>query len=186
MRIAMRGIDGDAALAGVGRPLDMARAEGERLAAAAREHDGAGVDPLHLDARDRPGVGPRPRLCLAPGGDGLVKGALQQHLREQRLGVDVGALAEQDQAGEGEKKGKDEAGHLVTSRHCERSEAIHLNRNHERMDRVVASLLAMTSHGRKRARAALGGRWKPRALWKRRWGGLLFSSDVNAVTSDAD
>ncbi len=29
-----------------------------------------------------------------------VEGALQQHLREQRLGVDVGALAEQDQADE--------------------------------------------------------------------------------------
>ena len=58
MRIAMRGIDGDAALAGIGRAFDMAGTEGERLAAAAREHDGAGVDPLHLDARDRPGVRP--------------------------------------------------------------------------------------------------------------------------------
>ena len=58
MRIAVRGIDGDAALAGIGRALDMARTESERLAAAAREHDGAGVEPLHLDARDRPGVGP--------------------------------------------------------------------------------------------------------------------------------
>ena len=58
MRIAVRGIDGDAALAGIGRPLDMARTEGERLAAAACEHDGAGMEPLHFDARDRPGVRP--------------------------------------------------------------------------------------------------------------------------------
>ena len=58
MRIAMRGIDGDAALAGIGRALDMTGTEGERLAAAASQHDGAGIDPLHLDPRDRPGVGP--------------------------------------------------------------------------------------------------------------------------------
>ena len=58
MRIAVRRIDGDAALAGIGRAFDMARTEGERLAAAACEHDGAGMDPLHLDAGDRPGVRP--------------------------------------------------------------------------------------------------------------------------------
>ena len=43
MRIAVRGIDGDAALAGFRRAFDMTRAEGERLAAAACERDGAGV-----------------------------------------------------------------------------------------------------------------------------------------------
>ena len=32
----------------------------------------------------------------------LGKGALQQDLREQRLGVDVGAVSEQDEAGERE------------------------------------------------------------------------------------
>ena len=104
MRIAMRGIDRDAALAGIGGEFDMAGTEGQRLAAGARQHDGAGADPLHLDPRHRPGVGPRPRLGVAPGRDGLGERAIQQHLRQQRLGVDVGALPEQDQAGEGEKE----------------------------------------------------------------------------------
>ena len=58
MRIAVRGIDRDAALAGIGRQFDMAGTEGERLAAAPRQHDGAGMDPFHLDPRNRPGVGP--------------------------------------------------------------------------------------------------------------------------------
>jgi hypothetical protein len=58
MRIAMRRIDGDATFAGVGRPFDVTRAEGERLAAAACQHDGAGMEPLHLDAGDRPSVCP--------------------------------------------------------------------------------------------------------------------------------
>ena len=39
------------------------------------------------------------------------EGALQQHLREQRLGVDIGAMAEQDEAGERESDGAGEAGH---------------------------------------------------------------------------
>jgi hypothetical protein len=36
------------------------------------------------------------------------------------------------------------------------------------------------------ARAALGGQGKPRALWKEGWGNLLFSADVNSVTSDVE
>ncbi|XIA68057.1 hypothetical protein ACFIOY_03595 [Bradyrhizobium sp. TZ2] len=32
---------------------------------------------------------------------------------DQRLGVDVGTLAEQNEANDSEKEGKDEAGHLV-------------------------------------------------------------------------
>lgn len=52
MRIAVRRIDGDAAFAGVGRTFDIAGAEGERLAAAVREHGGVGAEPLHLDTRD--------------------------------------------------------------------------------------------------------------------------------------
>ena len=40
-----------------------------------------------------------------------LEGALQQSLRNQRLGVDVGALAEQDETGESEKQREDEAGH---------------------------------------------------------------------------
>src|SRR6185436_6438417 len=53
VRIAVCGIDGDAAFAGTGRAFDVPWTEGERLAAAASEHDGAGMDPLYLDACDR-------------------------------------------------------------------------------------------------------------------------------------
>ena len=43
--------------------------------------------------------------------DGRIEGALQQYLRQQRLGVDVGALAEQHGSREGEDESCNEAGH---------------------------------------------------------------------------
>src|ERR1700750_516133 len=49
------------------------------------------------------------------GGDGLGKGLLQQHLREQGLGMDIGPLAEQDEANEGEECSKDGPSHEQTS-----------------------------------------------------------------------
>ena len=58
VRVAVRRIDRGARLAGVRRALELAGAEGERLPARAREHDRALAEPRHLDARDRPGVGP--------------------------------------------------------------------------------------------------------------------------------
>lgn len=58
MCIAVRGIYGNAALAGISRLVDMAGSEREGLAAGAFQHDRAGADPLHLDPCDRPGVGP--------------------------------------------------------------------------------------------------------------------------------
>jgi hypothetical protein len=115
MRVAVRRIDRDAAFARVGCALDMPRTEGERLAAAAGERNRAGMEPLHLDAGDRPGVGPRPRLSFASGGDARLKGVLQQDLCEHGLGVDIGALAEQDEADEGEKEREDDAGNHVGS-----------------------------------------------------------------------
>src|SRR6202795_5327794 len=47
------------------------------------------------------------------GGDGLCEGPLKQHLRQPRLGVDIGALAEQNEAGECEQERCDEAGHWL-------------------------------------------------------------------------
>jgi hypothetical protein len=47
------------------------------------------------------------------------------------------------------------------------------------------ALLARTALEKSGARG-LGGRVEPRALWKEEVGGLLFSADVNAVTSDVD
>ena len=58
MRIAVRGVDGDAALAGFRRAFDMPWTESQCLAAAACEHDGAGMEPLHFDAGDRPCIRP--------------------------------------------------------------------------------------------------------------------------------
>ncbi len=43
--------------------------------------------------------------------DTLGKRAFQQHLRQPRLGMNVGALAEQDDAEEGKGEGRHEAGH---------------------------------------------------------------------------
>jgi hypothetical protein len=102
MGVAVRGIDCDAALASIRRLLHMPGTEGERLTAAAREHDGAGVQALDLDPRHRPGVRPGPRLDDPAGRDRLVERALEQHLRDQRLGVDVGALPDQQEAEEGD------------------------------------------------------------------------------------
>src|ERR1700748_2785363 len=62
MCIAMRCVDGHAAFAGIGSQFDVTRTEGERLSAATFECDGAGMNPLHLDASDRPGIRPAPRF----------------------------------------------------------------------------------------------------------------------------
>jgi hypothetical protein len=40
--------------------------------------------------------------------------------------VDVGTVAEQDEADQRENQGRDEAGHSIHDRHCERSEAIQI------------------------------------------------------------
>ena len=58
MRVTMRRIDGDPAFAGVGRPFDMPGTEGERLAAAACQRNGAGVDAPDDDSRGRGGISP--------------------------------------------------------------------------------------------------------------------------------
>jgi hypothetical protein len=114
MRVAMGGIDGDAARAGLGGLLDVAGPEGERLAARACQHDGARADPFHLDPRDRPGVRPGPWLGRLAGRNALLERALQQHLRKPCLGMDVGAVGEQDGADEGKGEGQDDAGHRVS------------------------------------------------------------------------
>ena len=97
----------------------MSRTERERLSAAARECDRTGVKSIHFDTGYRPRIRPRPRLRLAAGGNGFLEGPLEQDLCNQRLGVDVGALAEQNQAGESENEWEDEAGHWHL-RHCPR------------------------------------------------------------------
>jgi len=56
MRIAMRRVDGDAGLAGLGAAFEMARAERERLAAGAGQRDGGDAEALHGDARYRDGA----------------------------------------------------------------------------------------------------------------------------------
>ncbi len=142
MGVAMRGIDGDAALAGIGRQLDMTGTERQRLAAAAREHDGGGADPRHIDARHRPGVGPRPRLHGLPGDDLRRKRPPQQHLRQQRLGVDPQAAAEQDETGDGEDEDEG-AAHGGTVFRCHRAQGAHST--HSVMPGLVPSDLAKPS-----------------------------------------
>src|SRR3954453_3627786 len=123
MSVAVRCIYGNTPLARVSRLADMAGTKSERLAARAFQHDRAGADPPHLDPRDRPGIGPGPWPDHFAGRNAPVERALQQHLREPRFSVDVGAVTEQDDADQGESQGRDEAGHCFHTRHCERSEA---------------------------------------------------------------
>src|SRR4051795_12465008 len=101
--VAMRRVDNGSSVSGVGSQFDMAGTEGQRLSTAAGKHDGAGAEPSHLDACHGPGVGPRPWLGLMTGCDGLGERPLQQDLRQLRLGVDIGALGEEDETGECKK-----------------------------------------------------------------------------------
>src|SRR5262249_58425271 len=68
VRVAMGRVDGCAGLARRRRALDLAGTEGECLAARSGEHDLAAMEPRHLDARDRPSVGPWPRLDVVAAG----------------------------------------------------------------------------------------------------------------------
>ena len=102
MRVAMRRIDRDAALARLGASAPHGRDRRRAPGRSSRQHDGAGAEPRHLDARDRPGVGPGPGLDVAAGRDRLAKARSSSICASTRLGVDVDALAEQHEAGEQE------------------------------------------------------------------------------------
>src|ERR1700744_874080 len=58
-----------ASLRAVTEYFAVTRTQGERLSAAAFERDGAGMNPLHLDASDRPGIRPVPRFRDVSGGN---------------------------------------------------------------------------------------------------------------------
>ena len=84
-----------------------------------------------------------------------VKRPLQQHLRQQRLGVDVGALAEQDEAEEGERMGKRAHASCVQSLRAKRR--IHV------ADWIASSSPRNDGTPKNRARGP-GGREAARAL----------------------
>ena len=100
MGVAVAGIDCRAGLAGGRRARDMTGTESQRLAARPREHDGAAAETRDEDARHRPGIGPGPRLDVLAGRERSGEGALEQDLREQRLGVDPHRLADENGAGD--------------------------------------------------------------------------------------
>ena len=83
----------------------------------------------------------------------------------------------------GEKEREDEAGHLLAlpSLRAKRSNPFVLSRR----DGLLRFARNDGLEKKRRARP-WGDRWKPRALWKEEVGSLLFSADVNAVTSDAE
>src|SRR5437870_145595 len=62
MRVTMRGINRGAFFTNLRCALELTGPEGERLTAGAGEYDRALAEPRHRDPRDRPGVGPGPRL----------------------------------------------------------------------------------------------------------------------------
>src|SRR4029079_7965714 len=98
MRVAGSRIDRGAGLAGRWRTLDLAGPEGERLTTRAREHDLALAKPREFHPRDRPGIGPGPRLHGLAGGERLRESAFEQDLRQHRLGVDPESLPDQHRA----------------------------------------------------------------------------------------
>ena len=107
MRVAVGGEDRRSGLARLRRALDMAGAEGEGLPAAAVEDDRALAQSRRLDARDRPGVGPGPGLRGAAGRERLRKGALEQDLRENRLGLDPSPWPNRTTSGREERGGRE-------------------------------------------------------------------------------
>ena len=96
MRVAVGGIDRGAAarrLAACARPGRARRRAPARSRRRARSRSCRAAALRH--PRDRPGVGPGPRLDVLAGRERLREGALEQDLRQQRLGVDPDALADQ-------------------------------------------------------------------------------------------
>jgi hypothetical protein len=105
MGIAMPADDAVAARAGRRRSLLVAGAEGERAAARARQDEERHAVCRRFQPRHRPGIGPRPRPRRDLTGQGALPGALDQHLRELRLEIDVAALSEVDRPGDRQDEG---------------------------------------------------------------------------------
>jgi hypothetical protein len=70
-------------------------------------------------------------------------------------------------------------------RHCEEQsdEAIHPTAKRKN---GLLRFARNDGFGKKSGARGVGGRLEPRALWKEEVGSLLFSADVNAVTSDVE
>src|SRR3954464_14930681 len=101
--------------------------------------------------------------------DGSGEGSLEQHLGEPRFGLDIGALAEQDEADESEEEGGDEARHLVflTSRRG----ALATKQSIPFFPLRHGLLRCARNDADRAARAALG--WRGRARFEGGGGGLL-------------
>lgn len=103
--IAMPADDAVASCTRRRRALLVARPERERAAARASEHEERHALCRRFQPCHRPSIGPWPglRRCLA--GQGALPRALDQQLRELRLGIEVRALPEQRGARRGEQQG---------------------------------------------------------------------------------
>ena len=106
MRVAMRGEDRVAGLAGQRGAVVVPGAEGERADRRAREREEIDVVRRRDQPRDRGRVGPRPWLR---GDARRLRGhprAVQEGLREERLRVDVERVAGEREAQCAERRGK--------------------------------------------------------------------------------
>ena len=87
------------------RAVLVARAERERAAARARQHEERHALSRRFQSRHRPGVGPRPRPGRRLAGQGALPGALDQHLRELPLEIEVTALSQVHRPGHRQDEG---------------------------------------------------------------------------------
>ncbi len=116
MRVTMRGVDRRALLARLWCVVEVSGTEGERLAARTFERYGGSSETRNLYASHRPGVGPAPGFDRRTRREGSRKGALQQDLRNTRLGINPSSLSREEQTCRDEdaccEGGKERAGAL--------------------------------------------------------------------------
>src|SRR5437764_953166 len=111
LRIAMRGDHAVSDCIRRRRSVDVTRAECHRASARARQHDEALVLARKLDACNRPGVGPSPRLHALFAVERSRPRSLEQYLRNPRFRIDQGTICEAQRAGNRERTDEDEALH---------------------------------------------------------------------------
>ena len=184
MRIAVRRIDGDAAFAGIGRAVrhdpDRRRAPGRCCLRARWRGHGAASLRCGRPAMCRPMTTALSRarwrwFFQRPVPAGPVQPALWRGCRRPgRTGS-----GRRGREGEGGRSGA----LCWLSRHCERSEAIHSF--FSRRDGLLRFARNDDRGEKRRARPWGTGGSRARS-GKRRLGSLLFSADVNAVTSDVE
>lgn len=107
MGVPVSGDDGMSSLFRITRLKKTSWTEGKRFTTCPGQDNTAYTKARHRESADGPGICPGPgfHLLLAP--ECFGPGRFQEELREDRLGLDIGALAYMPQAAEGEGNHQD-------------------------------------------------------------------------------